>query len=142
MTDKTDTYLKCCLYFTANELARKITRMAEQEFKLTGLSPSHAFLLMLVNEQPSITPGQLAKSMALKPSTVTRFIEALERQDLVKRTSEGRRVLVEATKNGAKLLPKIRKAWKSLYEAYSKVLGKKEGDKLTSLIHQAAEALD
>jgi hypothetical protein len=38
-----------CLYFSANALARAITRIAEEKFALIGLSPSHAFLVILTN---------------------------------------------------------------------------------------------
>lgn len=41
-----------CLYFTANSLTRVITRLAEEQFQRTGLSPSRAFLMMLVNDKP------------------------------------------------------------------------------------------
>lgn len=42
------------LNFAANPLARLITRKAEEEFRTTGLSPSHTFLMMLVTDKPGI----------------------------------------------------------------------------------------
>ena len=47
--DKEKSFLHQCLYFTANALSRIIARMAEEEFKTTGFSPSHAFLMMVEN---------------------------------------------------------------------------------------------
>ncbi|MEE8416834.1 MAG: MarR family transcriptional regulator [Desulfobacterales bacterium] len=64
-----------CLYFTSNSLSRVITRMAEEEFRRTGLSPSHAFLMMLVNDNPGIGQKELCEQLHLAPSTVTRFID-------------------------------------------------------------------
>lgn len=64
-----------CLYFTSNSLSRVITRMAEEEFRRTGLSPSHAFLMMLVNDNPGIGQKELREQLHLAPSTVTRFID-------------------------------------------------------------------
>lgn len=49
------TYLKECLYFTANRLGRVITKMAEDEFAASGLSPTSAFLLMAVFEKEGIS---------------------------------------------------------------------------------------
>ena len=69
---KSNTILHNCLYFTANSLARVITRMAEEEFRATGLSPSHAFLVMLVNDKPGIGQKELCEQLYLAPSTVTR----------------------------------------------------------------------
>ena len=67
MEKKAEKYLHNCLYFTANSLARQISRLADEEFRLTGLSPSHAFLLMLVNEKPGITQKELGLALNLAP---------------------------------------------------------------------------
>lgn len=69
-----------CLYFSANALARAVTRIAEEEYAAVGLAPSHAFILMTVNKQPGITAGEVADIMLLDPSTVTRLVEKLEKQ--------------------------------------------------------------
>lgn len=39
-----------CLYFSSNALARMMTKMADEEFKSSGVSTSYAFLLITVNE--------------------------------------------------------------------------------------------
>ena len=41
MESKTNNPLECCLYFTANSLARNITRMGEEEFAVLGMTPSY-----------------------------------------------------------------------------------------------------
>ena len=70
--------LHSCLYFTANALAREVTRLADDSFAETGLSPSHAFLVMVAANSPGIGPSELGDGLHLAPSTITRFIEALE----------------------------------------------------------------
>ena len=50
-----DKLLHHCLYFTANRMSRIITHMAEEEFRVTGISPTYAFLLMIVNENDGIS---------------------------------------------------------------------------------------
>ena len=77
MSKPIEKYLHNCLYFTANSLARRITAMAEEAFGKVGLSPSHAFLVMLVNEQPGISQKELSRALNLAPSTVTRFVDSL-----------------------------------------------------------------
>lgn len=131
-----------CLYFTANSLARTISRMADEVFKPTGLSPSHAFLLMLVNERPGITPSELAAKLNLAPSTVTRFVDALKHKGFVTKASEGKASKISPTQAGRDMSETMAKAWKALYHKYSDVLGEQEGRELTATIHEACERLE
>jgi DNA-binding transcriptional regulator LsrR (DeoR family) len=71
-----------CLYFAANALARKIEKLAIESWKPLDLSPSHAYLLMLVLEEPGLQPGCIANHLQLSPSTITRLIEKLEEKGL------------------------------------------------------------
>ncbi len=140
MTETAD-LLPHCLYFTANSLGRSITRLAEEAFRPTGLSPSHAFVLMTAAGSPGIGPGDLAARLALAPSTVTRFVDALVAKGLLSRTAEGRAARLAATPAGLALLKGIEKSWKRLHRAYSDVLGP-DGDRLAVDIHAACRKLE
>ena len=61
-----------CMYYSANALARIITKIAEEEFGTFGISPSYAFLLMTINDKPGIKPMEISEIMMLNPSTITR----------------------------------------------------------------------
>ena len=138
---KSKSILHNCLFFTANSLARVITRMAEEEFRLTGLSPSHAFLMMLVNDNPGIGQKELGEQLHLAPSTVTRFIDTLTYKGFLIRQTDGKATKVFATRDGAKLRKPIEDAWKNLHQRYARVLGLNEGDRLTSMIDDASRRL-
>lgn len=130
-----------CLYFSANALARSITRLAEDAFAPTGLSPSHAFILMTVADRPGVHPGEVAQKMQLTASTVTRLIDALERRALVRRATGGRAVAVQPTKEGARLAESVRDAWRQLYLRYVDLLGEEPAKQLTGEVYAAHEVL-
>ena len=140
--DKEKLLLHHCLYFTANALSRVVARMAEEEFKTTGLSPSHAFLMMLVNDNPGIGQKELGEQLHLAPSTVTRFIDSLVYRGYLIRKSQGKVSNIHSTNKGKQLKKPIDAAWKNLYHRYSKILGTKEGDRLTRLIDEAGQKLE
>ena len=135
--DANDQYCNC-LYYSANALARTITKMAEEEFAAVQLAPSYAFLLMAVNGKPGLQPMEISKIMMLTPSTVTRLIEKMEFKGFVKRTTNGKYTEVHPTKKSLDINNDIKKAWQNLLNHYEKLLGKKESKQLTNHIFDAA----
>ena len=126
-----------CLYWASNALARVMTKMAEDSFAVAGLSPSYAFMVMSINKNPGIHSGELAKMMMLTPSTVTRLLEKLERQELVRRIAEGRSILLFPTKKSVALNDLILQSWQYLYQKIVKELGAETSANLTLGIFQA-----
>ena len=142
MDSDLQTYLHNCLYFTANSLARQVSQLAEEEFRFTGLSPSHAFLLMLVIERPGISQKELSEALHLAPSTVTRFVDSLQMQrGLVERRAKGKLAQIYPTDQGLKMRETIAKCWKGLYARYSEILGEERGCELTRAIDRASRKL-
>lgn len=131
-----------CLYFSANALARSITRLAEEKFALTGLSPSHAFLVMTVNDKPGIQPKEISEIMQLTPSTVTRLIDKIEQKGLVTRNILGKNIEVWPTGAAVAINPQLKTAWSGLYETYTRILGEGEAQNLTAEIYNSATKLD
>lgn len=127
-----------CLYYSANALARIMTKIAEEEFSITQLAPSYAFLLMTVNAKPGIQPKEISEKMMLKPSTVTRLIEKMEIRGYLKRQSVGKFTEVFPTEKSTALDAKIHEAWMNLFRRYVSILGEAESKKLTDDIYKAA----
>lgn len=104
----------------------------------TGLSPSHAFLIMLVNDHPGILQKKLCAKLNLAPSTVTRFIDTLVHRGFLVRETKGKSTMVFPTEAGVSLQDAIHAAWESLHARYAEVLGLEEGDDLTARVDKAS----
>jgi DNA-binding MarR family transcriptional regulator len=130
-----------CLYFTANSLARKIEKLAQDSWSKVDLSPSHAYLLMLAIEQPGVQPSFLADHLQLQPSTITRLIEKLETRKLVVRATEGKTTNVYPTSKAKELMPKLKECRNDFYASYAGILGKEESDKLVQSMGKIADKL-
>jgi len=137
-----ENYLKECLYFTANRLSRIITKMAEDEFARSGLSPTYAYLLMAIYNKEGISQKELSEMLHLKPSTITRLVEKLISKGLIYSNVEGRMSLIYTTDNGKELEKTIHECWMNLRRRYSDILGEKEGDELTLRLDQVSDRLE
>ena len=131
-----------CLYFTSAALARKVEKLASESWKKVNLSPSHAYLLIAVLEEPGIQPTALAEHLQLQPSTITRLIEKLEEKKLVIRTTEGKLTNVYPTPKAKEMQPKLAACMKEFWEVYSGILGKEESNKLVKDLARIADKLD
>lgn len=134
-------YFKECLYFTANRLGRVITKMAEEAFAVSGLSPTSAFLLMAVYEKDGISQKELGQILHLQPSTVTRLIEKLAAKSLLYNRTDGRLSLIYVTEKGKALETVIHECWDRLREQYGEILGN-EGDDLSLRLYDASNRLE
>jgi len=138
MTCTTDNKYCGCLYYSANALARVITRLAEEEFGMVQLAPSYAFLLMSINAKPGIQPNEISEIMMLQPSTVTRLVEKMEYKGYVERKSNGKFTEIYPTQKSLDLDPKIKEAWLNLLNRYNRLIGEEKGRQLASEIFDAA----
>ncbi|HET9057718.1 MAG TPA: MarR family transcriptional regulator [Chitinophagaceae bacterium] len=129
------------MYFSSNALARKMERLATESWKKVDLSPSHAYLLMLVIDEPGIQPSALVEHLLLTPSTITRLIEKLEKKKLVVRTTEGKLTNVYPTPKAKKLLPELHECLNHFYQAYSAILGKEESTRMVSNMNKLVDKL-
>ncbi|WP_240417679.1 MarR family winged helix-turn-helix transcriptional regulator [Paenibacillus periandrae] len=137
-----DQFLFDCLFFTANRLSRAITKMAEEEFAPTGLSPMYGYLIRLVIGDPGISQKELSEKLHITPSTLTRFIDKLEGKQLVERKVQGKTVLVYPTPKGKELEDSIRQSSQNLHRRYDAILGKEAADLLSKDIVASSELLE
>ena len=97
--DKKECVLSGCLYFSSNRFVRLLTKLAEDEFRITGLTPTYAFAVTVVNKYGKISSTELAEYLQMAPSTITRFVDKLLIKDLVGRKIEGKNSFIFSTEN-------------------------------------------
>ncbi|MDF2187377.1 MarR family transcriptional regulator [Paraflavitalea sp. CAU 1676] len=129
------------MYFVANALGRRIERLAMETWKQVDLSPSHAYLLILVIEEPGIQPTAISEQLILSPSTITRLIEKLEDKELATRTTEGKLTKVFPTAKAKDLYPKLQECLGHFIENYSNILGKEESLQMVANMAHLADKL-
>jgi DNA-binding MarR family transcriptional regulator len=129
-----DDYFNGCLYFSLSRLQRHINKLAEEAFSDIGLAPSHAFLLMALYENERCSASYLSDLLGLAPSTITRFVDRLEKQGLCKRKLEGRVSYASITVKGQKLIPDIQVGWKRLFRSYNEIYGENSAKSLNEMI--------
>ncbi|NGP87459.1 MarR family winged helix-turn-helix transcriptional regulator [Fodinibius halophilus] len=142
MAENNDDILEGNLFFLAAAFSRKLTRQADEVFASVGLSSSHALLLLLVQNDPGIQPSKLAERLHLKPSTITRLVQKLERRELVERESKGRATSVVSTAKGGRVAQEVKDKWRSLNSLQSEQLGDRYVKVLSEMIDKALEAME
>ncbi len=130
------------IFFLTSAFARKLGNQADEIFEPVGLSSSQALLLHLVNNNPEIQPNLLAEMLHLKPSTITRLVQKLERRGLVKKQSEGRATKIVCTSDGKDTAAKVHKKWEGLIQQKREELGERYVDVLSEMISNALDTME
>lgn len=89
-----------CLYFNTTALARLLEREWTRAFKPFGLTPSQAFMLRVVLDQPALLQSELARELAIARPTATRTLDGLQKLQLIERRStatDGREFAIHPT---------------------------------------------
>ncbi len=115
-----------CMYFSSNALARKTEKMAVAVWNKVDLAPSHAYLLMIVLNDPGVQPGMLSEELHLTPSTITRLIEKLEEKKLVTRHTEGKTTYVYPTNKSKEMKLVLQECAEEFQKNCNSIFGKED----------------
>ncbi len=120
------------IYINSNAIARLTSAAADNKIRPFGFTASYAFVIMAVERRPGIGQKEIGNMFHLAPSTVTRFIDKLEKKGLLKRRQNGKSVSVELTQRGKKLAGEIDRSVQDI----EKELSDKMGDKYMKTLNQ------
>jgi DNA-binding MarR family transcriptional regulator len=134
-----------CLYFNVNALARSVNRIWDDAFKELGLSPAHAYLIRLVLAEPGASHKEIAHTLKLEKSTVTRFVNSLQDKGLLKRSKkgaeDGREQRVFPTEKSKRMHAALEKKGETLYQKMCSSLGDSELKTLVTSLRKATQEL-
>ena len=134
-----------CLYFNSNALARTVSRVWTEAYKPFDLSPPHAFMLRVVLAKPGLMPRELAKELSLSRSTVTRFLDSLEKRGFLVRkmtTQDGREVQIYPTKAATEIHEKLDQTGRNLSRLMGKIIGQDDLSQTVSNLRKLQNILE
>jgi DNA-binding MarR family transcriptional regulator len=111
----------------------RLGRELRRETRAAGVSPEQVALLVTIKYAPGAGVNELAARERVSPPAMTKHVDRLERDRLVKRTrseTDGRRVGLTITDEGARTLRRVRSrrtAW------LAQRLGELEPDELAAV---------
>ena len=143
MNERSAEYLLShCLYFTVSRFARQMDKLAEEVFASLDIAPSYAFLLITINDYPGITQKELCQKLSIAPSTSTRFIDKLVKQNYVERKKDGKHIFIYLTESGKALCEDVYHCLEQIYLQHAQILNQDHSGQLIRLLHEASEEFD
>lgn len=134
-------YLNDSLFFSVTKLSRNIQRIADDIFKETGLPPSYGLLLLLLDEWKELSPTKISESLDIKPSTTTRFLDKLQKLNLVVRRNDGKYSFISLSPLGLSKLPMIKGAFETLEYKLQKIVSARVSNREKPILFEMADQI-
>ena len=136
-----ETTLSKCLFFTANRLANVLRRIVNNVYAETGISTPHIYLLIVVNQHPGITISELSRKLDIAPSTCTRFVDSLAKQNMMEKVKKWKTVHLSLTPLGRKKSERIDNCLRRMHEQCAEIIGEDEYQSLSASMWKNADKL-
>jgi DNA-binding MarR family transcriptional regulator len=133
-----------CLYFNVNTLARIVNKKWAEGFEQFKLSPAHGYMLRVVLSNPGISQRQLADELRLEKSTITRFVDSLQKQKFVLRkkiSSDAREQSIFPTAKAKKIHAALEELGENLYQAMASNIGAKNLKLLVAQLRETSSKI-
>ncbi|WP_353989485.1 MarR family transcriptional regulator [Pediococcus argentinicus] len=77
------TFYTECSYFTAAKYTREITRIANQDFKPTGMPAAYSYILLALEDYQDLSVAQLVDILGYERSSLMRILDKLVKKNLI-----------------------------------------------------------
>jgi len=108
-----------------NTFSRNLTAFFNHRLKSFGLATSYVELMILLKKKGEYSQKALAEDLSLAPSTITRFVNKLEKKEYVKKVRQGREAFVKLTDNGLKVTSEMETVYQSAADELNDFFGEK-----------------
>lgn len=133
-----------CACRTTRATSRAVTRRYDEALRPTGLRATQVSLLVAATLHGSATISQLAETLAMDRTTLTRELRPLEQQELmVLRPGEDRRARhVEVTDQGRRAIAEAMPLWRDIQNRVVAELGPDRWNALAGSLGDLAAAAE
>lgn len=126
----------------ANTFSRSLSSYFDSKLSSFGLATSYIELILLLKANGGYTQKELAEQLSLAPSTITRFIDKLIKQDIVMKKRTGREVSVELTVKGNRLSSDMDDQYRRALVELEEIVGEKFINTVGKLFEYGNDALN
>lgn len=139
---------KCCIS-EVGELVQRLVRVFQlferDQIKIHGFTSSQCYTLLELLKQESISMNELSNKMNLDTSTMTRVIDNLVRDELVKRVrdeNDRRFVVVELTSKGQDVAQSLNHSIEAYYQKITENLPLGQTEQVLTSVQQLLTAFE
>jgi DNA-binding MarR family transcriptional regulator len=124
-TQAADLIAEECLAVRVRLLSRTITGIYDDALRPVGLTTGQLNILVVITKRAPISPGEVARRLNMKKSTVSRNVELMRSNGWLTVTpgKSGRKQLLALTRKGKTLLEKSVPAWEEAQTQARAALG-------------------
>ncbi|MDZ7758236.1 MarR family winged helix-turn-helix transcriptional regulator [Rhodohalobacter sp.] len=130
------------MHSQANTFSRSVSKHFDSYFKESGLATSYVEVLIFIKNEGSCLQKEIADHLNLDPSTITRFLKKLQKEDwVVKEKVEGRtKILLNSNREGE--VKALQELYREAEEALSEMLGDKYVETTQKLLSHGNSLFD
>ena len=139
LTRTVDTIASECLAVRIRLLNRTVTNIFDDALRPLGVKVSQLNVLMVVAKRGPISPGDVARSLNMEKSTLSRNVERMRTRGWLKVShgDSGRKQVLELGSPGRKLIEKSLPLWKKAQAQTEAMVGHRDA----RVIHRAANTV-
>ncbi|MFO7844999.1 MAG: MarR family transcriptional regulator [Balneolaceae bacterium] len=126
---------------TVNSFSRNLTTFFDDQLEDFGLATSYVELMILMKENDKISQKEVAEELSLAPSTITRFVDKLQKKGLVEKTRSGREVSILLTADGLDAADAMHEAYLAAVENLRQLVGDKYMETTEKLLDYGSSEL-